>query len=236
MKLLLSLTLNRKVCAALALACVAAGPSVVRADSASEEAAVDSEVVLGRDTLTDGVPGSGELTPEEIAAWLSDPENHVPLDVELPKGLDTAAANVFIPEDNPMTRAKIELGRQLYFDPRLSADRSVSCASCHAPDQGFGAHTQFGVGIGGQEGGRNSPFAFNRILSKAQFWDGRAATLEDQAIGPIANPIEMGNTHDACVDSLASIPAYKIQFETIFKDGVTIETSAKRSPLSSGPS
>ncbi len=136
---------------------------------------------------------------------------------------------MFVPENNPITLAKIELGRQLYFDPRLSVDSTVSCASCHDPDQGYGAATRFGVGIRGLEGGRNSPVSYNRILSKEQFWDGRAATLEDQAVGPIANSIEMGNTHEACVAFLAGNSGYKKQFEAIFEDGLTSTTSAKHS-------
>ena len=76
-------------------------------------------------------------------------------------------------DENPLTRAKIELGRQLYFDTRLSSDNTVSCASCHDPAMGFAKDTQFGVGVDGQEGGRNSPVAYNRILSGPQFWDGR---------------------------------------------------------------
>jgi cytochrome c peroxidase len=89
---------------------------------------------------------------------------------------------------------------------------TVSCASCHHPDEGFAKHTQFGVGIGGQTGGRNSPVSYNRILSGPQFWDGRAATLEMQAIGPMANPIEMGNTHEGVVTKLKSIPGYRALF------------------------
>ncbi len=180
------------------------------------------QVTLGDDSLFAGIPGIGPLSDKDIAAWLARPENHVPLNYVLPKGLDAAAANVFVPDDNPITRAKIELGRQLFFDTRLSSDSTISCASCHNPDQGFGAATQFGVGVGGQLGGRNSPVAYNRILSRAQFWDGRAATLEDQAVGPIANAIEMGNTHEACVACLAAIPGYTTQFNTIFEDGLTI--------------
>ena len=136
-----------------------------------------------------------------------------------------------------MTRAKIELGRQLYFDTRLSADNTVSCASCHDPDEGFAKHTQFGVGINGQMGDRNSPVSYNRILSGAQFWDGRADSLEEQAVGPIANPIEMGNTHEACVDTVAGIPGYRLQFEKIFRRrSDDRQRRPRRSPPSSGPS
>ena len=185
-------------------------------------------VVLGAPALTNGIPGKGDLTIEEIKTWLDKKANNRPLEVVLPVGLALGANNISIPADNPITRAKIELGRQLFFDTRLSSDNTVSCASCHHPEDGYGRNTTFGVGVGGQKGGRNSPIAFNRILSSVQFWDGRAATLEDQAKGPIANPIEMANTHDAAVKTLKGIEGYRLQFESIFPGkGITIDTVAQ---------
>lgn len=185
-------------------------------------------VQLGSDELTKGIPGKGALTVPQIQAWLKDPKNHEVLSVKLPLGLSAGEGGIIIPKDNPLTRAKIELGRQLYFDPRLSADGTISCASCHHPEDGYGRATQFGVGIRGQMGGRNSPVSYNRILSDVQFWDGRAGSLEAQAIGPIANPIEMGYTHDECVAALKKIEGYKIQFEKIFPgEGLTIGTVGK---------
>jgi cytochrome c peroxidase len=130
---------------------------------------------------------------------------------------------VYIPADNPLTRAKIELGRQLYFDRRLSVDGTVSCADCHSPAAGYGANTQFGVGVKGQTGNRNSPTSFNRILSKAQFWDGRAKDLEAQAVGPIANPIEMGHSHAAVVKFVTANEGYRIQFEKVFGGSPNID-------------
>jgi cytochrome c peroxidase len=180
-------------------------------------------VLLGSPELTAGIPGEGPLTIPQIEAWLADPKNHVPLEVELPYGLSAGAGSIKIPANNQLTRAKIELGRQLYFDRRLSDDHSISCADCHHPDEGYARRTRFGVGIRKQEGGRNSPVSFNRIFSEAQFWDGRAKSLEDQAVGPIANPIEMGNTHDVAVGTIREIHGYRIQFEKIFPDGVTID-------------
>ncbi|WP_390622474.1 cytochrome-c peroxidase [Candidatus Laterigemmans baculatus] len=206
------------------LAMLAAIPAAHAADST---AAKTEPLTLGDSSLVAGIPGSGPLKMSELEAWLDDPANHEPLEFELPEGLRAAQANIFIPENSPLTRARIELGRQLFFEPRMSADFSVSCATCHNPEEGYSAHTQFGVGIRGQEGGRNSPVAYNRIVSREQFWDGRAASLEDQAIGPIANPIEMGNTHEACVACLSEIPEYKLQFERIFEDGLTIENVGK---------
>lgn len=191
-------------------------------------APLSAKVVLGSAELTAGIPGEGALQVAEIEAWLDEPENHVPLGVELPVGLSAGAALIQGIQENPLTRAKIELGRQLYFDTRLSSDNTISCASCHHPEEGYGRHTQFGIGVDEQMGDRNSPISYNRILSGAQFWDGRADSLEAQAVGPIANPIEMANTHEKCVETLKNIAGYKIQFEKIFPaEGLTIDTVGK---------
>ena len=184
--------------------------------------AVAEQAMLGEASLTAGVPGTGPITTAEIDRWLSDPKNSSVLEPVLPLGLSQGAGQVTGLDKNPLTRAKIELGRQLYFDPRLSADATVSCASCHDPAQGYGAHTKTGLGIRDQAGGRNSPVSYNRILSGAQFWDGRADSLEAQAVGPIANPGEMGFTHEGAVERLKSIPVYEKQFKKIF-GGVSID-------------
>ncbi|NOZ38934.1 MAG: hypothetical protein GXP24_01750, partial [Planctomycetes bacterium] len=184
-------------------------------------------VLLGSGDLLTGIPGEGELTIAQIEAWLADPKNHVTLKPELPLGLAAGAAEIQGIDENSLTRAKIELGRQLYFDTRLSSDNTISCASCHDPTFGFAKNTQFGIGVDGQQGGRNSPIAYNRILSGPQFWDGRAESLEAQAVGPIANPIEMANTHEACVETLKSIAGYVKQFEAVFDEGVTIDNVGK---------
>jgi cytochrome c peroxidase len=191
-------------------------------------ASAAEKVKLPNDSLTTGIPGKGPLSTEEVKAWLAKPENNETLEIVLPTGLDLGASQIAGLKENPLTRAKIELGRQLYFDTRLCGDNTVSCAHCHHPDEGFGRNTQFGVGVEGKMGNRNSPVSYNRILSSIQFWDGRAGSLEEQAKGPIANPIEMNNTHEACVSTIGAIPAYKVQFETVFgKEGVTIDNIAR---------
>lgn len=203
-------------CGRVALTCtltVLATFTVLSAADAGPE-----EVMLGEPSLTAGVPGTGPITIAEIESWLADPANFVELKPILPLGLSQGAAQITGLKENPLTRAKIELGRQLYFDPRLSKNSTVSCASCHDPSMGYTAHTKTGIGIDGQAGGRNSPVAYNRILSGKQFWDGRADSLEAQAVGPIANPIEMGFTHEGVVKRLASMPVYAKQFEKIFGD------------------
>lgn len=197
-------------------ACLLALGLVLVGHAAASAAADTEQVMLGDPSLTAGVPGSGPITLEQIEAWLANPANHVTLEPELPLGLSQGAGQIKGIAENPLTRAKIELGRQLYFDTRLSEDSTISCATCHDPATGYTAHTKTGVGIRGQKGGRNSPVAFNRILSDLQFWDGRADSLEAQAVGPIANPIEMGFTHDGVVKRLSKIPVYVRQFEKIF--------------------
>ena len=200
----------------------APAPAESPASSAAPPAGPREQVMLGDPALTAGVPGSGPITLAEIDQWLATPKNFVELEPVLPLGLSQGAAQITGLDKNPLTRAKIELGRQLYFDPRLSADSTVSCASCHSPNVGYSANTKTGVGIRGQLGGRNSPVSFNRILAGAQFWDGRADSLEAQAIGPIQNPIEMGFTHEGVVKRLGEIPVYRKQFEKIFGE-VTID-------------
>jgi cytochrome c peroxidase len=120
------------------------------------------------------------------------------------------------PKDNPYSAAKAELGRYLYFDRRLSADETLSCASCHAPQLAFTDGKAVSFGIKAQRGGRSAPTVINRVYSMAQFWDGRAASLEEQAKGPIANPIEMGMTHEGVVERIRGVAGYRPLFAKAF--------------------
>lgn len=131
------------------------------------------------------------------------------------------------PKDNATSPEKIALGKQLYFDPRLSSDNKVSCASCHDPAKGFSNGEQFATGIEGKKGGRNSPTVINAAFQRFQFWDGRANSLEDQALGPIQNPIEMNMPLEAVVNKLNGINGYKQQFQKVFGTDVTSEGIAK---------
>ncbi len=132
----------------------------------------------------------------------------------LPLGLQATAA--YVPDDNPLSEPKIDLGRKLYFDARLSKEGAVSCATCHAPEKGFSDGQQVSTGVGHQVGSRNAPTVMNRLFSKEQFWDGRAASLEDQALGPVQNPIEMGMTVDGMIANLQAIQAYGPFFKAAF--------------------
>src|SRR5690554_7544357 len=120
--------------------------------------------------------------------------------------------------------AKVELGKQLFFDPRLSKSGFISCNSCHNLSMGGTDNLPTSIGHNWQQGPINSPTVLNSSLNLAQFWDGRAADLKEQAGGPIANPMEMGFTHTLAVDVLESIPQYKEAFKDVYKvDKVTID-------------
>jgi cytochrome c peroxidase len=165
------------------------------------------------------------VTPAILACSMSaaDKKPATP-EVDVPLGL----LPIQWPQDNPYSKAKLELGRLLYFDNRLSADGSVSCANCHHPTFAFADGAPVSTGIKGQKGTRSAPTVFNRAYSLAQFWDGRAATLEDQAKGPMANPIEMGNTHEALVTRLKQIPGYRPLFAKAFgSEDIDIDGVAK---------
>ena len=132
------------------------------------------------------------------------------------------------PPDNPYSAQKAYLGRLLYFDTRLSADGTVSCGTCHKPNLAFTDGLAVSTGIKGQKGTRSSPTVLNRAYSLAQFWDGRALTLEAQVLGPMANPIEMGNTHMAVVKTLKSVAGYRALFTRVFgSDDITVDRVAK---------
>lgn len=135
-----------------------------------------------------------------------------------------------IPKDNPQAPAKVELGKMLFFDPRLSMDGSISCNSCHNVMFHGGDGRPVGAGIHGQRGGRNSPTVWNSAYMTVQFWDGRAATLEEQALGPLVNSKEMGMTsHDLVIDRIRQIPGYVEAFKKVFpkEKGPTILNAAK---------
>ncbi len=135
-----------------------------------------------------------------------------------------------VPKNNPQTKDKIELGKMLYFDPRLSSDGTVSCNSCHNVMAGGSDNRSFSSGVKGQRGGRSAPTVFNAAFLSVQFWDGRAASLEEQAKGPITNPIEMGmKSHDVAVKRLKQIPGYQKLFSKVFKkkNSVNLENTAK---------
>ena len=112
--------------------------------------------------------------------------------------------------------AMVELGKKLFFDPRLSRSGFISCNSCHNLSMGGSDNLPASIGHGWQKGTINSPTVLNASFNLAQFWDGRAADLQAQAAGPIANPGEMAFTHALAVDVIRSIPGYVTEFGTVF--------------------
>lgn len=123
-------------------------------------------------------------------------ENYQPMPVTLdvPSFVTDYLGEMPIPEDNPMTVEGIFLGRKLFYDTRLSDDSTKSCASCHLQSAGFTDPEQFSEGITGERGTRNAMQIINAGWFTSFFWDGRAATLEDQALGPVINPVELNTT------------------------------------------
>ncbi|HGM5882222.1 MAG: c-type cytochrome [Stenotrophomonas maltophilia] len=120
------------------------------------------------------------------------------------------------PPDNPSTPAKVALGRRLFFDPVLSKSRQLACASCHDPDLGWADGRRVSFGHGRQPGRRNAPSVATSAHVAPLFWDGRAATLEGQALHPIADPIEMGFTTQGAVRRLRRDASYRADFAAVF--------------------
>lgn len=133
------------------------------------------------------------------------------------------------PANNPTTAEKVALGKMLYHDPRLSSSGTVSCASCHNVMLGGEDNRGGSVGVGGQVGGRSAPTVWNSAFNKVQFWDGRAASLEEQAAGPVTNPIEMGmKSWDDVVVRLKAIEGYQQAFTKAFgKDSISKDNATK---------
>ena len=139
--------------------------------------------------------------------------------------------SLLAPGENPQTAEKIVLGRSLFNDKRFSANGSVSCASCHQADKAFTDGLPVAIGINGQAGTRNTPTVINAAFYQTQFLDGRASSLEEQALGPFVNPIEHGLTnHQAIVDVIRQDGNYIQQFNKVFHvpaDAVTINHVVK---------
>lgn len=152
--------------------------------------------------------------------------------LSLPIGLNQTPP---IPEDNPLTEAKIRLGEKLFFDPILSGDGKISCASCHQRELNFATNDRVSEGVGGRKGNRNAPTLLNRAYGKHHFWDGRSGSLEDQALQPIENPNEMGSSIEEALTRLGSAAEYQEFFREAFPDAdreasselVTAEHTAK---------
>lgn len=147
-----------------------------------------------------------------------------PIEIKAPLGLPP----VPFPPDNPPSAETISLGRRLYYDPALSVDNSVSCATCHGPENGFSDGKPVSNGVQNKTGSRNSPTVLNSAYFEVQFWDGRAPSLEKQAEGPVQNPVEMAHTLQGVENKLNADPSYRQQFALAFGHGpITYEMVGK---------
>ncbi len=146
------------------------------------------------------------------------------VEIQSPRGLP----EVPIPTDNPPTAETIALGRRLYYDPILSVDNTVSCATCHNPQFGFTDGLPVSAGVQGKTGTRSAPTVFNAAFNAVQFWDGRAPSLEKQAEGPVQNPVEMAHTLEGVEKKLMVDSTYRVAFEKAFGPGpITYEMVEK---------
>ncbi len=148
-----------------------------------------------------------------LLVWGCERHEGASVKIDVPLGLPPFEAK------RSVTVEQIALGKRLFFDTKLSSDNTISCSSCHDPAKGFADARRVSVGVGGKEGKRNAPTVLNAAYSRLQFWDGRAANLEQQAAGPIANSLEMNQTHEMCVSKLSADPGYVADFERAFGRG-----------------
>jgi cytochrome c peroxidase len=164
--------------------------------------------------------------PADALPSTSDSLTFADFELELPTGLSAVAFHV--PADNPMAIDKVELGRTLFFDARLSRNNTVSCATCHSPRTAFADNRRVSPGIGSQAGDRNAPTIINRAFSREQFWDGHAVSLEEQSKAPLTDPSEMGMPSlGLLVDKLRAIKGYNAWFKRVFARDVHIDDLAK---------
>lgn len=131
------------------------------------------------------------------------------------------------PADNPVTQGKVELGFRLWFEPRLSAGNRMTCATCHNHTMGFSNAQVNAAGVTGVRGDRNVPTIYGAVHQRESFWDGRAKTLEIQALGPIENPIEMNESIPNVLKKLENVPYYQQKFKEVFGTGPSAEGIAK---------
>lgn len=146
--------------------------------------------------------------------------------LELPIGL--SREDFYLPPDNSISKDKVALGRALFFDSRLSSDDTVSCASCHSPQNAFSDFRPVSLGVGLRAGDRNAPTIINRAFSREQFWDGSATSLEEQSKLPLINPKEMDMpTHEVLIKKIGNIRGYNRWFKRVFGRDVNIDDLAK---------
>lgn len=178
------------------------------------------------------VAGAATLAAEAPA--VPAPDEQLGITIEMLDGMTRLPGNlgplpaVPVPADNPQSEEKIQLGRMLFFDKRLSRDRTQSCASCHDPEMAFRDGRSRAQGFNGKELPRHSPSLLNVAYNPVQFWDGRASTLEQQAEGPLLAATEMSMlSEDRLIRRVQAVPEYRQRFRAVFGGGPTLKNVTK---------
>lgn len=172
-------------------------------------------VIFSLSGCADKEETKAEVDPEKLLQSIKKDSSLVPL------------GKIPIPTESQMTPEVLKLGQMLFFDPRLSGANDRSCATCHDPEKGYGDGQPTFEMINGEPGARNSPTIINAGYYTSLFWDGRAKSLEEQALGPIENPNEMNQNLNELVEELKSIDGYEKYFAAAYTDGITIDNIAK---------
>ena len=211
------------------------GVACTQGDVADDSAGAQAVSVDENSPVQDGAAGQGVSMPEGSApAQVESAGQNVPaMDDAAVNTLRQTASSLFgaIPEPpsevsgRPVTAERVELGRMLFFEPRLSRSHVITCNTCHSIGTGGADNVPASVGHGWQRGPRNSPTVFNAVFNAAQFWDGRAADLAEQAGGPVQASVEMNSTPELVVETLSSIPRYVELFGEAFPEsgGITFD-------------
>lgn len=158
------------------------------------------------------------LAVASIAPASAEEQLSVLPDIDSMKAQYRRPAEIPFPDDNPYSDAKKELGHNLFFDPRLSGSNSIACASCHNPSLGWEDALPTGMGHGMKPLGRHTPTVINLAWGELYFWDGRAASLEEQALGPVQADVEMNQSLEELIEELAAIDGYPVLFERAYGD------------------
>lgn len=175
-------------------------------------------LIVGALVLDAGSPAAGQPASEGPQPS-PEPVSPAAL-IEVPPGLP----EVPVPEDSPFSAATVDLGRRLFFEPALSSDGTVSCGTCHQPDETFADDAALSLGVEGQKGHRNAPSILNAAYYPVLLWDGRSTTLEDQVRYPLTHPKEMSHTMSGAVEALEGNPPYPELFQAAFgEEGITYE-------------
>ncbi|WP_368660724.1 cytochrome c peroxidase [Paracoccus sp. (in: a-proteobacteria)] len=204
-----------------------AAEATAAGDAAPAEASTEEIAAEAAVTPPEGAVADPQATPEPATDVADSPD--AALRAEAADWFEPIPRAAELPSGRPITRARADLGRMLFFDPRMSLSGVFSCHSCHNLGLGGTDQLEASVGHGWQQGPRNSPTMLNAVFNAAQFWDGRAEDLAEQAKGPVQAGVEMNNTPENLIATISSMPGYVEAFQTAFPgedDPITFDNFA----------